>query len=362
MPMQLSPIPWRSSIPNPVLETAESSSEPVAPKPERRRLKGIVAAASWAYLFVVVALWVFLRVAGDRWWFAAFFVFGPRWVVALPALLLVPTALLARRRSLWPLAASLGVVVGPIMGLCVPWHRLFTADKPAFHLRVMTCNSHGTAMDLQRMAALIDAVGADVVATQESNPDGRTLGAGRWYVLGDSELRVQSRYPIRQVAEIFRNGDGGWGSGNAVEYELTTPAGPVRLVDLHLASPHDALSSAVRLDSDAPAEVELNTVRRLSEAGDLAAVARQVGPGVVLCGDFNMPCDSEGYRWNRTSLGDAFSAGGWGFGWTYHHGGTAVRIDHILTGADWDCRRCWVGPAVGSPHRPLIADLTWKGR
>ncbi len=171
-------------------------------------------------------------------------------------------------------------------------------------------------------------------------------------------MHVQSRYPIRQVAEIFRHGDGGWGSGNAVEYELQTPAGPAYLFDVHLASPHDALSLAVRLKSDAPAEVELNTVRRLNEAADLAIAVRHAGPRVILCGDFNMPSDSEGYRWNLAAFRDAFAAGGWGFGWTYHHRGTAARIDHILTGTGWDCRKCWVGPPVGSPHRPLIADLT----
>jgi vancomycin resistance protein VanJ len=40
-----------------------------------------------------------------------------------------------------------------------------------------------------------------------------------------------------------------------------------------------------------------------------------------------------------------------------------VRIDHILAGPGWYCARCWVGPDVGSPHRPVLADLiaTWKG-
>ena len=35
-----------------------------------------------------------------------------------------------------------------------------------------------------------------------------------------------------------------------------------------------------------------------------------------------------------------------------------VRIDHVLTGDGWRCRRCWVGPDVGSDHLPLLADLS----
>jgi endonuclease/exonuclease/phosphatase (EEP) superfamily protein YafD len=308
-------------------------------------------------------LWVLLRSTGDRWWLAEFMLFGPRWVCLLPAVLLAPAALLIRGRSVWVLSAALCIIVGPIMGLCVPWHRLMTTGKAGMHLRVMTCNTHSKATDRARLAALIDAARPDVVAMQEweGDPAQSGLGTGPWFILGEGELRLQSRYPIRRLGQIFRNGTDGWGSGNAVAYELQTPSGNVDLLNLHLASPHDALSLAVHLKTDGPAEVEENTVRRLREAGELALAARQIGPGVILCGDFNMPCDSEGYRWNLAAFHDAFSCAGWGFGWTYHHSGTAARIDHVLTGTDWDCRRCWVAPPVGSPHRPLIADLTYTG-
>jgi endonuclease/exonuclease/phosphatase (EEP) superfamily protein YafD len=47
--------------------------------------------------------------------------------------------------------------------------------------------------------------------------------------------------------------------------------------------------------------------------------------------------------------------------YTFFGGKTAVRIDHILAGPGWRCRRCRVGPDAGSPHRPVIADMTWVG-
>lgn len=169
--MSFSATSWPWSKSNRRRGAAEPAPMPAESKPQRRRMKRIVAAASWSYLAVAVALWVFLHVAGDRWWFAQFIVFGPRWVVSLPAALLVPMALLVRRRSLWALAAALGVVVGPVMGLCVPWHRVFTAEQPGLRLRVMTCNVHGKSFDPRRMAALIDEVGPDVVASQENEPD-----------------------------------------------------------------------------------------------------------------------------------------------------------------------------------------------
>jgi endonuclease/exonuclease/phosphatase (EEP) superfamily protein YafD len=82
---------------------------------------------------------------------------------------------------------------------------------------------------------------------------------------------------------------------------------------------------------------------------------------VVVAGDFNMPTDSAIYRACWSSLSNAFSKAGLGFGYTewptvagWRFG---IRIDHILTGPGWRPQRCWVGPDVGSDHLPLLADI-----
>ena len=36
-----------------------------------------------------------------------------------------------------------------------------------------------------------------------------------------------------------------------------------------------------------------------------------------------------------------------------------MRIDHILIGGLGQASQCWVGPDVGSPHRPVIAVAIW---
>ena len=87
---------------------------------------------------------------------------------------------------------------------------------------------------------------------------------------------------------------------------------------------------------------------------------------LIIAGDFNMPTDSAIYRqyWSRYS--NAFSTCGFGFGHTkqsvirgLHYG---LRIDHVLTDPFWRCRRCWVGPDLGSDHLPVIADFYWVGQ
>src|SRR5438552_13620536 len=97
-----------------------------APNPGwRRRAATTIRACSWLYVAAVVGLWVILDVAADRWWFATLVMYGPRWLWALPLGVLVPAAAIVRPRSLWPLLASLGVVVGPVMDFQLSWNGLW---------------------------------------------------------------------------------------------------------------------------------------------------------------------------------------------------------------------------------------------
>ena len=100
---------------------------------ERRRWPSTaVAVCTWLYVAAVLVVWLLLRFAGDRWWFATVMLFGPRWLCAVPLAALVPAAALFRRRMLWVLGATAIVVVGPIMGLCLPWARLRPATDHRF--------------------------------------------------------------------------------------------------------------------------------------------------------------------------------------------------------------------------------------
>ena len=73
----------------------------------------------------------------------------------------------------------------------------------------------------------------------------------------------------------------------------------------------------------------------------------------------NPSCVRQTY-WSKYT--NAFSEAGLGWGYTFYANRTSLRIDHILAGPGWRCRECWVGPEVGSEHRPVIADLEWHGK
>ena len=135
---------------------------------------------------------------------------------------------------------------------------------------------------------------------------------------------------------------------------------------VHLLSPHQGLEAVLDRQtllrpSDGPmldAEIE----QRRLESEDAHRFVRNLASPPILAGDFNMPVDSTIYRRYWAEFRNAFSDAGLGFGyteWPQMRGRLfGVRIDHVLTGPGWRCRRCWVGPDVGSDHLPLLADLS----
>lgn len=77
-----------------------------------------------------------------------------------------------------------------------------------------------------------------------------------------------------------------------------------------------------------------------------------------LAGDFNMPIESHIYRefWGEPT--NAFSAAGWGLGFTKHTRWHGVRIDHILVAnGEIGVVNAHVGPAFRSDHCSVVAEL-----
>ena len=283
--------------------------------------------------------------------------FGPLRVLALPPAALLLAALIVNRRALRTLVPALLLVVGPVSGFCVPWGQL-GSDPHGVRLRVLTCNMHYAKVPTGPLDRLIDETGPDVVAIQEWRDGSRSgaLAAAGWHTHREPGLFLASRHPIRRADRIGDNSVGDQGS--VARYELDTPAGVVTVFSVHFASPREGLVEVVRGGGGLGSVAE-NSELRWSQSRHLAAlVARTSGP-VVLAGDFNTPPHSAMFRQVWDPYEDAFSAAGWGWGYTFSARVSAVRIDHILVGGGGRSTRCRVGPDVGSPHRPVLADIVW---
>jgi endonuclease/exonuclease/phosphatase (EEP) superfamily protein YafD len=323
-----------------------------------RHLAGrVTVVCSWLYLLSALALWALL-LGADVWWPATLFLFSPRWLAAVPLLALAPVAAVLQRRALAPLLAGFVVVAGPVMGFCVPWQRLLASAPEGQHFRLLTCNMHYHTEGSVPLERLVATARPDIVLLQEwrGSEESPAFSAGGWHTHDVQGLFLASAYPVRRATQFGDNSTGE--KGLIMRYELDTPAGLLNVFSVHLASPRAGLAKMIHERGTSPGGLEAETQLRWRQSRYLVRLAEKVSGPVILAGDFNTPPESAIFRdlWN--SYSDAFGSAGWGWGYTFKGARTMVRIDHILTSPAWYCDSCWVGSNIGSPHRPVLADLT----
>jgi vancomycin resistance protein VanJ len=333
------------------------TESPPARSGRARIIRGLVICGAGCYLAVVLAIWLLTRIAADRWWPATLLMFGPRWPLALPLLLLLPASVAVRGgRRIVALSAALLLLA--VLGFEVPLPRWPSQCYANRRLTILTCNIHRQRLDARRLAQFIESSHVDVVALQEwsSRHQADLFAGGGWFLRRDQdELLLASRFPIRRVEPMSIGTPGN--PGAAVAYELETPQGVAHLINIHLASPHRQLEAIIDGEDNAAAGIEANSLARSRQSAEVSSVARQLGPFTLIAGDFNTPDQSSVFRHSWRGFSDAFAEAGWGFGNTYYARRARVRIDHVVFAGGWRCRQCRVGPDVGSPHRPVVAQL-----
>jgi len=343
----------------PPSSTRPGDSRPV---PVRvRRGRRVLAALCWAYLVAALGVWLALQFA-EEWWPATVLMFSPRWVFALPLVVLVPAAVFLRSvRSASVLLVATLVVGWPVMGFNVPWQRLADPAPGGESFRVMTLNMHYSKADPGPLEALVAATRPDVVAVQEWPGSERSAlrADPGWHVHSTPRLFLASRHPIQKAVELGDNSVGE--KASSARYELETPAGTVHVFSLHTATDRRGLSDVIRERAGGQAEVIANSALRRRQCEYVAGEAAKCRGPVVVVGDFNTPPESPIFPQVWGGYRDAFRASGWGWGYTFIGAKTTVRIDHVLAGPGWGVTACRVGPPVGSPHRSVIADLVWTG-
>jgi endonuclease/exonuclease/phosphatase (EEP) superfamily protein YafD len=309
-------------------------------------------------------LWVVLGYA-ESWWPATLLMFAPRWIFALPLAVLIPGSLYAGWRTVVVVLFAGLVACGPVMGFNIPWQRLTTSTPAGTSFRVLTCNMHDTDLEPTLLDNFILATAPDIVVVQEWGRSRNSVlrSIEGWHIPPHKNRHffLASRHPIRQVVNL---GHESMSDGAAVtRYELETPAGIVTVFTLHLATTRYGIYNTIHQNPNGPAEVQENSDLRRTQSEFVASQAAACQEPVLIMGDFNTPPESPFFSQIWSPYTDAFTAAGWGLGYTFLGAKTTVRIDHILTGSGWACTKCWVGPEVGSPHRPVIADLVWtEGR
>jgi endonuclease/exonuclease/phosphatase (EEP) superfamily protein YafD len=366
-----------SEVPN---ETASQSDDPTASVPGaqspaaspsrpvrgRQWLARATGRFCWLYAIGAAAVFVLMRVAGERWWVATLLLFWPRWVWLAPVAVLLPLcALLQRRMGVVVILTGIIILCG-IMGFRIPWRQALPQDASSQSLRVFTCNLHGTNTRVEALKAAIAQCRPDVVLLQEfpAEFEPAMLNQAGWYTDVWLDGFVASRFPIHRVKDLVPADATaqaytaeGWPAGHVFCYAVDLPGGTIHLVNVHLASPHQALA-LLRDDIRAGiVPLKVNSARRTYESILVRAQLRDMGLPCVMAGDFNTTDDSPLFQRAWSDFDDAFTAAGFGFGTTYAEHHTWLRIDHILYNDGWRCTECNVRPPIGSGHRPVFANL-----
>lgn len=315
----------------------------------RDRLRRWAARLAVGYLLVVLAAAAFLWLTADVTVPGTLLMFAPRWVFALPLLVLLPLAAVARSRvGLGAAVVAALIVAGPLTGGTASWSA--ADDGPRF--RVVTLNADGKALDRTAFAEYLRAADPDVVFLQEwaGEPPAGWKTAG-----GQTGMRVLAKDAVRLDAE--RTGPE-FGPGRGVaRFTVDTPYGEIEMVNVHLPTPRHALEAVLHR---APNWAD-GMRQAIAQRDRASAAARDwLGPPTdrrIVAGDFNLPPESRLLARDWSDYTDAFRAAGTGWGWTFHTRLEGVRIDRVLVAAPWRVRAITVGPTVGSAHRPVQADL-----
>ncbi len=338
---------------------AAPSAPPSSRWCDRRGLRAIAIAGCWLYLATVLGFWAGVSCSRPEFWPFHLLLYGPRWLLFLPALALVPSVAWLRLR--WPalaLGMALTLFVG-ISGLNVPWRNLVCSreESPA-RLRLLTCNVQRGDLRTDELARLVREAQPDVILLQECSLEDPHAIVDRegWHVRSAGEFCLASRHPIVDF-EVLRRPDKLYRIV-AVRATVSCFGELVPVVSVHLMTPRRGLEAIIGSPLEGiGAFREVAAVQRF-ESGLVRHWIEQT-PGLILvAGDFNLTVEHPVYRRDWSDYRDAFSWASWGFGHTMFTRLIGLRIDHILCGIDWRPTSCWVGPDVGSAHRPIIADLT----
>ncbi len=330
--------------------------------------RGVVGLVVTGLLTLVVGYWM----GPEHFWPFALAQYVPYPAFLLPSLVALALSLVLGWA--WRLAAVLALVLTMTN---VTGFELKRGESGTGRLRVMTYNikDYVTTRRASGLAEIAEEIGRhdpDVLVLQDArrlarkdDPDEydpeavrSILGERQTYSFG--QYVVASRFPLRDCGrrEIpFRQE-----AHTYVTCVLTVNGTEFDLITVHFITPRSGLAATRADPLGGIGEWKENVSDRMTQAEELASDLRSLRRPVILAGDLNAPDTSLAVRrLLDTGLRDAFSVAGFGYGHTWGHSlrfrSSFLRIDHILVGPEFGVADCFVGGAMASEHRPVIADL-----
>ena len=304
-----------------------------------------------AYLFAVSVV----VLAADRFWLVDLLTFAWPYVVATGMLFAVAAVVTRRLKAI--VLAGLGLAVALIPAADVPTAR--QAPAAGAGLKVLTANLFvNNEEDPAVFIDLLRQEKPDIVVLEETTEAWeQAISAAKLYPYESStesrerdDLKVFSRLPIRAETELKRAFTEKHAYKQPLRLELDLGGKPLFLYAFHPETPRRPWQWR---DRNAYLSATADAVK-----GDL-----ETAP-VIVAGDWNTPTWSPFFRGFLRQAGLASTAGGWLQPVTRFSmkldalAYIGASIDHIAVSPDMFLRARRVGPAFGSNHLPVIAELS----
>lgn len=286
-----------------------------------------------------------LSLAASWWW--GLDLFSPFQFQYAAVLALAVTGFAIRKRWFWMgLAAVLLILPATRVTRCLAGGgndpHAGTASLKVLSFNVLCSNrNHAELREWVRMA------NPDVAFFAEVGPEWAAVLEGLRPILpyhavvpreDNFGVAILSKYPLRSTRLITANEL----PTAAIRVELTVAGREVMVIGAH---PPPPLSERL-------------AVERNETLAALAGEARNCQGPMILMGDLNATPWCDGMQpLYAAGLRDARRGLEFGPTWRRLNPLVAIPIDHILTKGAVSVVRCQTGPAQGSDHRPLLADL-----
>jgi len=330
-------------------------------RPALRQLaQHLLVAFIGAYGLSVAGFWLLRWLVGESWSLIALFNSFAH-LLLIPALILMPLALLLRQRALIVI-----LLPAPLIFLLnyAPVFMPRPARAEAGDLRLMTYNLKAQTDDLDPALSIIREVDADVVALQEVTDA----------MAARIETDLAEIYPYRAIHS--QPGNSVVGQAVLSRYPLLTD----EFWRVNLAAQRVTFNidgRVVALYNAHPMQPGGFAMRAEDISDILARAENDTGP-VVLAGDFNMSDQSEDYRRVASAYHDAYRTAGWGMGFTFpadlpffgsrmaqppevvRFFPPLVRLDYVFHNDHLETMSARVWPeSGGSDHLPVVVTLAF---
>jgi vancomycin resistance protein VanJ len=302
------------------------------------------------------------------WWLANLLQLLPLGLVLIPLFMLViPTLALRLWKTLLLQLLGLFITIFFIMGYVVNFPAGADNDQSGERLRVLSMNigkdkDIGIHFNADKFVKLIAEINPDIIALQESGDATlfhkikQALPNELWYGASDNGLSLMSKMPI-EPQELDNKGL----SGTVRKFRLRAKDQLITFFNIHLMTPRYGIEAVITNGFDGINYLKQVTVEQSRQVQEVIAAIKQ-NSNVIIAGDFNMTTLHPLFHKSWSKFTDAFSNRGKGMGATKYLLFHGVRIDHILSDANWQVISARVGPPLDSDHRPTIVDLKFVGK